>query len=412
MINRYDVVIVGAGIVGNTLALILANANLQVALVEALPKTQLRSLGANKRTIVLSYSSRLIFEALGCWLFFENYACPIHKIHVSDRGQYGTSKIDSLEENIPALGYVLSANAIGSIVLQHVYQHRNITIFQPAQFCSHRENGDEIVVTIRSQNEELELRSDLLIAADGHHSAVRKFQGIEIKKQDYEQAAIFCNIELKRAHQNIAYERFTSEGPLAILPLLKNQAAVIWTTPFQKAAKLMESSDQNFLHALQDYFGYRLGRFLSCSERGSLPLSLITAEKQISSKVVLVGNAAHTLHPVAGQGLNLALRDIAVLAEELLRAKKQNVPLWDDEVLRSYFNKRQEDQRKVIGLTHSLVGLFSTSLLPIMLARSSGLILLDRLSGLKKTLTKTTLGFSGRVPRLACGLTLNNGIRK
>lgn len=406
MSNRYDVVIIGGGIVGNTLALILANANLRVALVEALPKTQLRSLGANKRTIVLSYSSRLIFEALGCWPFFENYACPIHKIHISDRGQYGTSKIEAHEENIPALGYVLSANAIGSIVLQHVYQHRNITVLQPAQFCSHQENVDEIVVTIRSGNEEIKLRSDLLIAADGHNSAVRKFQGIGIKKQDYQQTAIFCNLELKRSHQNTAYERFTSEGPLAILPLLKNQAALIWTVSSEKAKKLMETSDPAFLHSLQDHFGYRLGRFLACSERGSLPLSLITAEKQISSKVVLVGNAAHTLHPVAGQGLNLALRDIAVLAEELLQAKKHNLPLWDHQVLRNYFNHRQVDQRKVIGLTNSLVGLFSTSLLPIMLARSSGLILLDRLSGLKKTLTRTTLGFSGKVPRLACGLTV------
>ncbi len=406
MSDRYNVVIIGGGIAGNTLALILANANLQVALVEALPKNQLRSLSANKRTIVLSYSSRLIFESLGCWSSFENYACPIQNIHVSDRGQYGTSKISALEENIPALGYVLSANAIGSIVLQHVYQHHNITVFQPAQFCSYQEDGDEIVVTIRSSNEELKLRSDLLVAADGHNSAVRKSQGIAIKQQDYQQTAIFCHIELKRPHQNTAYERFTSEGPLAILPLLKNQGALIWTVSPEKAAKLMGFSDQNFVDSLQDHFGYRLGRFLSCSERGSLPLSLMTAEKQIGSKVVLVGNAAHTLHPVAGQGLNLALRDIAVLAEELLRAKKQNLPLCDDQILRNYSDKRQADQKRVIGLTNSLVGLFSTSLLPIMLARSSGLILLDRLTGFKKALTRTTLGFSGKVPRLACGLTV------
>lgn len=407
MSHQYDVVIIGGGIVGNTLALILANANLQVALVEAMPMVQLSARAINQRTIVLAYSSRLIFESIDCWRFFESHACPVDEIHVSDQGQYGTTKIKAQDEQIPALGYVLPASIINSILLHHVNQHRNITILQPAVFQSYQEvaRGLEVVV---QHNAALEtLTCDLLVAADGHNSTVRKFQNIKKQTRVYDQAAIFCNVTYKRPRSNyIAYERFTKEGPLALLPLLNEQAAVVWTLSTQQAGKIFNLDNKLFLQALQKEFGYRLGRFVDCSQREMLPLALMTANSQIKSKSVLVGNAAHTLHPVAGQGLNLALRDIAVLAEEIVTAKKNDRSLGERSILENYCSKRQADQNKIINLTHSLVGIFSTSLLPIMMARMSGLILLDRITGLKKNLTKTTLGFSGKVPRLACGLTL------
>lgn len=406
MIDHCDVTIVGGGIVGSTLALILANAGLHTLVVESITTEKLNKQALSKRTLVLAYSSRLIFETLGLWQEFEPYACPIHNIHVSDRGKFGTSQIRAVEEKVPALGYVLPAGKINAILHNAVLQHSHITVQQPATYLAHHQEGTNITVQIQKEGLTTSVDCELLVAADGQESAVRKFLNIKLKRKEYDQTAIFCDVALKRAHQNIAYERFTDQGPLAILPLLDKQGAVIWTLPTLEAQKFQKLNDREFLQALQGKFGYRLGKFLSCGERKSVPLTLTTVSQQVKAGIVLVGNAAHTLHPVAGQGLNLGLRDIASLGQEVVQAKRNGKCLGDLLVLNEYLAKRQSDQNKIINLTHSLVSVFSTTLLPVMLARMSGLVVLDRLAVLKNNLARTTLGFSGRVPRLACGMSL------
>lgn len=404
--NKYDIIIVGGGIVGSTLALILSKASFKVALIESMSKEALLSQVNSMRTIVLAESSRIIFESLSCFDHFKKLACVIEQIHVSDRGQFGTSKITAKQENVAALGYVLPAGKI-SAVLFELLQSTNVDIIQPANFISYVQTDKQVTVTIEHNGNQKLLTADLLVAADGQESAVRKFQKIKNIHQHYNQTAIFANITLKRPHQQIAYERFTEQGPLAILPLPEQKGAVIWTVRNEEATRLLSLGSDKFLRELQQQFGYRLGKFLHCTEPKGIALTLTTAAQQIQPCVVLLGNAAHTLHPVAGQGLNLALRDVAVLSEQLCLMRKKKQSLGDFQLLQNYLSQRKTDQNKIITLTHSLVGIFSTSLLPVILARSSGLILLDRMPWLKKYLTKTTLGFSGTVPRLACGLSLD-----
>jgi 2-octaprenyl-6-methoxyphenol hydroxylase len=407
MDNRYDVIIVGGGIVGSTLALILAKAAFKVALVEAMSNAALVNQVNSKRTIVLAHSSRVIFESLGCWDVFAPHVCPIEEIHVSDRGQFGTSKISAQQESVPALGYVLPAGRISATLFELMTGVANITIFQPANFVSYENEAAGVKVLIEHNGKKTTLCAELLVAADGQESAVRQFQNIKLHHQSYDQTAIFCDIQLKRSNNKVAYERFTEQGPLAILPLLNHQGAVIWTVRQKQADRLLNLDAKQFLQELQQQFGYRLGRFLSCSEPKGVPLSLTTATQQIQPGTVLLGNAVHTLHPVAGQGLNLALRDCATLSEVLVAARRKGQSLGDIHLLQNYLAKRQADQKKIIALTHSLVGVFSTSLLPVLLARMTGLLLLDRMPWLKKRLTKTALGFSGTVPKLACGISLD-----
>lgn len=406
MNQQYDVIIVGAGIVGASLALVLANSSLKVALVEAKSLHSLQTKTSTERTIVLSHSSRVIFETMGVWDKFATQVCPIQEVHVSDKGNFGSTRILAEDEKLFALGYVLSSNVIDTTLHDLVTDHEGITIIQPASFVSFDYNVDGVNVEITHEGEQKFLNANLLVGADGHHSKIRTFKNIKVSMTDYGQSAVICNVTLKRPHSNIAYERFAEQGPLAMLPLLNQQSAVVWTVKRNEAKKLLELEENVFKKLLQKSFGYRLGKIMQCSKPVSIDLHLVTATQQIAPGMVLLGNAAHTLHPVAGQGLNLALRDLAALAEKILLAKQKNQSLGSLETLQSYFQSREEDQKKVISLTHSLVGIFSNGLLPIIFARDVGMFLFDRIPWLKKILTKRTLGMSGKVPRLACGMTL------
>jgi 2-octaprenyl-6-methoxyphenol hydroxylase len=402
--KEFDVIIVGSGIIGASLALILAKTDFNVAIIEAAPLAKDLAHQPDK-TIVLAHSSQIIFKMMGIWEQVAPNACAIQEIHVSDQGHFGGAQIKAEQEQIPALGYVVSAKAI-SLTLQQAINHPRITLFQPARFISYKYEDNHTLVTLTQDNISKTLKAKLLVGCDGQSSAVRTFLKIPATHYDYEQVALISHVQLKRPHQNIAYERFTQQGPLAFLPLRNQESAVIWTVSQQRASQLINLSSLEFKNALQKNFGYRLGKFLSCSKPVMINLQLVTCTKQIAPGAVLLGNAAHTLHPVAGQGLNLGLRDLAILAEEITAARRNKQALGDLNLLENYLARRQVDQEKIINFTHSLIGIFSNSLLPMVLARNIGLVLLDRVSSLKKLLTRRALGFSGKVPRLACGLSL------
>jgi 2-octaprenyl-6-methoxyphenol hydroxylase len=406
MNKHYDVIIVGGGIVGTCLAIILARHSINVALVEALSHQSLAKLALSERTIVLSHSSRMVLESVGAWDDLQNHGCAINEIHVSDRGQFGTTRISAQEEQLPALGYVLPAGKIHSLLHAMACQQSGIDIIQPGRFVSFKRENDRSLVTVANEEQHQVLIGSLLVAADGQKSDIRSAQQIKTSGSDYQQTAIYCTITLKRSHNNIAYERFTNSGPIAFLPLNNQQSALVWAVEKKRADSLMLLDESDFLQTLQQHFGYRLGKFIGCAQRYCVDLALITAQQQIRPGMVLLGNAVHTLHPVAGQGLNLALRDVAVLAEEIVTAKKDHKNMGSISILRHYLTQRENDQRKIIALTHNLVSIFSNSLLPIAMVRSKGLILLDRLTGLKKIVTKRTSGLAGKVPRLVCGLDL------
>jgi 2-octaprenyl-6-methoxyphenol hydroxylase len=401
--KHYDVIIVGGGIVGMTLALILANSSLDIALVEATTLLAKQS-PAGQRTLALAYSSRFIFEWIGVWDSLLESACPIQKIHVSDQGNFSSLSISSEEEKLPALGYVLPAQNIDSVLSAFVIKNKNITLIQSASFVSYAYQQHAVNVCITQAGQAFFLKGRLLVGADGQHSAIRKFLNLKSTVKDYQQTAVICNVALKRSHAGIAYERFTDEGPLAILPLLGQQGAVIWTMKNRTAERLLASSPANFRDQLQRSIGYRLGKIQDCSPAVGIGLELVTVLEQVFPGIVLLGNAAHNLHPVAGQGLNLALRDTAALAESIIYADRKGQPLGDLTVLKKYLSHRQNDQRQIIRLTDSLVGLFSNSLLPIVLARNIGMHILDQCIPLKKIFTKKALGRGSKPPRLVCGL--------
>lgn len=404
--QRYDVIITGSGIVGSALALALARASLKVALVEAMPVTTMQNQSGSKQIIALAHSSRLILEAIDCWSVLEPLANPIHQIHVSDRGNFGATKLSANEEGLPALGYTIAAGAMIEQLRAKIRLDANIDLLQPASFEAYEYAGNQVKVTIHIEKEPQSLVANLLVGADGQHSAIRAFQNVTADKIEYDQVAIFCQVALKRSHQGIAYERFTPQGPLAMLPLSGQKCAVVWTVAHSEGAQIMALENKCFLSRLQQEFGYRLGKFIACDDRQSVVLSLIRVPCQVQSGAVLLGNAVHTLHPVAGQGFNLSLRDVAVLAQTIIKAKRDGHALGNINILKAYLQDREPEQKKIIRLTHSLVTIFSNRFTPVVGARSLGLVALDRASWLKKMLTKTTLGFSGKVPRMACGMPL------
>lgn len=406
MSDYYDVIIVGGGIIGISLALVLAKASFKIALVEAGSTSAQPPNPFDDRTIVLAHSGRTIFESFDAWQPLQEQACPIREIHVSDKGHFGSSRLRASDEKLSALGYVASAGAIATVLQAALKSEPNISLFQPAKFQSYCYHSDRVEATFLAEQGTFTLIGKLLVASDGQYSAVRNYIGIKVKTHEYNQVAIICNVSLKRDHECTAYERFTDQGPLAMLPLMGQASAVIWTVSQTEAKRLLALSEEDFRETLQKSFGYRLGKLLHCSRPGAINLQQAMALQQILPGVVLLGNAAHTLHPVAGQGLNLGLRDLAVLAEELVAANSKGQVLGDISVLQRYLNRRQKDQQQIITFTHSLVGLFSNSLLPLVLARNTGMVLLDRINGIKKILTKKALGLSGKVPRLACGMPL------
>lgn len=405
MKTHYDIIIVGGGFVGASLAIILAKEHFQVALIEATEDDPALK-AENDRTIVLSYSSKVILETIKVWEGFQEHACAIKTIHVSDHGHFGITRMSAQEEQIPALGYVMSAMTIATQLQESLKQFKNITIIRPATFNSFTYQDNKVQLSLQKGSQNLDLTAQLLVAADGQNSSVRAAQNIRVQKKEYHQTAIVCNVNLKRSHHGVAFERFTQEGPLALLPLPDNKSAVIWTVPTQKAQQFLELSDIEFISQLQQHFGYRLGKLQNPTKRVASRLQLVTTQEQIKPGLVLLGNAAHTLHPIAGQGLNLALRDLAVLAEEVLRARKENQFLGDVNTLKRYIERRKKDQLQIISITDNLVDIFSNGLLPIVLTRNAGIVMLDNIKWLKKMFTRRTLGFSGRVPRLACGIEL------
>lgn len=406
MQDQFDVVLIGGGIAGISLALVLASAGFRVAIVEAKPTVVIKPILPNDKTLVLAHSSRCILESIGVWQQLVDDVTHIKEVHVSDQGHFGSSRIFAEHENLPALGYVVSAVALNNLLYEQALKSPVITFIQPAHFNSFEQIANNVHVTITKNNNNEILVGKLLVGCDGHTSAVRQFLKIPCVEHNYEQTALVCTVELKRAHLNCAYERFTEQGPLAMLPLENQQCAVIWTVANRQVAELLALSENNFNRELQRVFGYRLGKFTRCSKPLAIELKQLITTQQVVPGAVLLGNAVHTLHPVAGQGLNLALRDLAVLAEELIKARQINTNLGDVKILHQYLKRREADQRAIIDLTHNLVGLFSNNLLPLVLARNAGMMLLDRVSAIKKILTRRALGFSGKVPRLACNLGL------
>lgn len=390
--------------VGATLAWALQTTSYRVALIENSDLRYSTPPGYDERSIVLSYGSSRILQWLDLWTQLAFYAEPIHDIHVSEHGRFGVTRIRAREERVPALGYVIPARCMGEVLFPHLLQceRERLQLYAPAQLQALRQLNSAIELEVRYEDRTLVVKTHLLIAADGAASMTRHLLNIGAKTADYNQEAVITNISTQCPHNNIAYERFTGSGPLALLPLKPyegecNRCSVVWTLHADEAGEVMALDEVSFLHRLQQRFGNRLGRLLRCGTRTSYPLTMVNSESKVSGRAVLIGNAAQTLHPVAGQGFNLALRDASILLQCLLDS---DTDPGASTLLADYCKRRIWDQRRAILFTDGLVRLFSNDLQPLAQARALGILAMDLLPELRRRLVRQGMGLNMPLPKI------------
>lgn len=378
--SHYDIAIVGGGMVGLSFALLLADALVgrKIAVIDRQPlvsekKKTFFQPGFDARTTALAPSSIEIFQHLGVWTAISEHATPIAKVMVSDSGFPGRAAYSREDNAGEMLGYVVENAWLGRQLLAHSRENASIALFDRAETQGLAIAQQAAYLTlVQNGGREQRIAARLVVIADGANSSLREQLGIGVKLHDYQQSAIIASVGFDWPHQCVAYERFTEAGPLALLPLGESCAAktsaLVWTNSHQEALRLMDCEPSRFLQSLQRAFGHRLGRFNQVSERHSYPLQRIIAKEQHRARVVLAGNAAHYLHPVAGQGFNLALRDGAVLAETLANAQRCREDIGAPGCLRRYVEQQHRDQAVTAGMSHGFNRLFTH---PHPLARAS-----------------------------------------
>jgi len=404
----FDVVIAGGGMVGASLACALQQLPLRLAVIEPHPFDSDAQPSFDLRTTALSRSSQRILNSLDIWPEIADAAAPIRRIHVSEQGRFGTAVIDAAQQRVESLGYVLENRRLGRALWQRMGTSDRLSLLSPAQADGVRAGDDVVVLEVETGNDRHELRSRLLVVADGARSRLRDSLGIRARERPYHQTAIVGTVQFAdRGDGQTAYERFTPEGPLAILPAGTDRHVFVLTRQSDRAEAVATLPDREFMNLLQSTFGYRLGRVLRVGHRAAYPLALTAAEQLAVPRAVIIGNAAHGLHPVAGQGYNLGLRDAASLAECLADALRDGqADAGDAAILQRFSEWRRSDQRKVVAFTDGLVRLFDLQRPGFGLARGLGLAAFDLVPGAKRTLAHQTMGLGGRLTRLARGLPL------
>ena len=398
-LDQFDITIVGGGMVGISLALLLAaQQRWKILVVESrvisVENAMEYSASFDARSTALSWSSRSIFQNMGIWHKIEQHAQAISSIHVSDRGHFGLTRLKAEEAGVDALGYVVENSWLGSVLIQQAKQ-ADIRVKDDAKIISIVPKAESMQLTIETEGQQQLINSKLLVVADGADSTCAKKLGISQQRKAYGHSAIIANISLQQAHNKVAYERFTDQGPMALLPLTDfendHRCALVWTQPSEQADGLMASDDSEFLSQLQARFGDRLGKFKRVGERVCYPLALTTSEEQVRRRLVVVGNAAHSLHPVAGQGFNLSLRDLDCLAQ-CLANQPQQTDVGELEPLLGYQKQRENDQRNTLIFTDNLTKLFGLSSSAVALGRNSGLLMMDLVPTLRNQFAHFGMG--------------------
>ncbi|MGG2098003.1 2-octaprenyl-6-methoxyphenyl hydroxylase [Acinetobacter haemolyticus] len=399
---QQQVIIVGGGMVGLSLALMLAKSNIAVKLLEAVkyPNYDDENLAPyhssfDARNTALSRRSVQIYQKLGLWDALKQHATPILQVHITEQGSFGKARLVAEQEKVESFGQVIENAWLGRVLLTKVRQQPLIELIDGVQVTSLTQDADQVQIEAMRNGEYIHsLKSKLVIAADGRDSFCRQAIGIGVDEHDYDQVAIVTTVQTSKPHQQVGFERFSALGPLALLPLPgEYRRSVVW--PVKKGTEaewLGEENDQHFLDALQETYGDRAGKFEKTGKRFSYPLSQVLAHKQAVGRVVLMGNAAHTIHPVAGQGFNLCLRDADVLVRFLMEQLAKSDDIGQPDNLLAYEQARLKDQQRVIKFCDSVVRGFSNQNPILKLIRNTGLVAFDVIPGIKPLVANYAMG--------------------
>lgn len=391
-----SVIIVGGGMTGATLALAISHmtqGQLPVHLVEAVAPEASNHPGFDARAIALAQGTCQQLCRIGIWQAIADRATAIGTVHVSDRGHAGFVTLDAQDYRIDALGQVVELHDVGLRLFRLLQDAPGVTLHCPARMASVSRSDASVSVTLENGTV---LESQLLVAADGSRSSLGTQCGVEWRQQPYGQVAVIANVATAADHNGRAFERFTQHGPLAMLPMSDGRCSLVWCHPQDKAEEVKAWSDERFCTELQKAFGWRLGRITHAGKRTVYPLSLTTASQSISHRLALVGNAAQTLHPIAGQGFNLGLRDVMSLAESLAQAWGEQKDCGAYSVLSHYQKRRQADKEATIGVTDGLVHLFANRWAPLVAGRNLGLMAMELFIPARDVLAQRTLGWVAR----------------
>lgn len=396
----YDLAIIGGGIIGNTLAVALQNSGLRVVSIES----QSASISVAKgRAYVISMLSGRIFAGLGIWNQVLPQVTQFSQIQISDADHAGVVKLYPQDLGTETLGYAASHEVLLTALQEKLHAAANITVMCPAQVVGveYTDTGAEITIQTPDTDRPTTIRASLVIAADGAKSSLRTQAGIQTSGWNYWQSCITATIKPEKPHQNIAYERFWYAGPIGVLPLADGRCQVVWTAPHQQAEELRDLPVAEFLHELEHCTGGLLGKLELDSQRWLFPVKLMQSQQYTAPRLALIGDAAHCCHPVAGQGMNLGIRDATALAEILVAAHQAGEDLGSEAVLKRYTNWRKPENWAILAFTDFLDRMFSTRLLPIVMIRRMGLFLLDRIPGCKYLALRLMTGLAGKIPQVA-----------
>lgn len=398
---QQQVIIVGGGMVGLSLSLMLAKANIAVKLLEAVkyPNYDDQNVAPyhssfDARNTALSRRSVQIYQKLGLWDALQQHATPILQVHITEQGSFGKARLIAEQEKVESFGQVIENAWLGRVLLTQVRQQPLIELIDGVQVTALTQDAEQVHIEAKRSEEVLKLESKLLIAADGRDSFCRQAIGVGVDVHDYDQVAIVTTVQTSKLHDQVGFERFSALGPLALLPLPgEYRRSVVW--PVKKGTEgewLGEENDQHFLDALQKTYGDRAGKFEKTGKRFSYPLSQVLAHKQAVGRVILMGNAAHTIHPVAGQGFNLCLRDADVLVRYLVNQLTASDDIGNPDNLLAYEQARLSDQQRVIKFCDTVVRGFSNQNPLLKLIRNTGLIAFDVIPGVKPLVANYAMG--------------------